>query len=248
MCQTIVILTGNHLCHNPRVVKEGTTLARAGYEVTVLGSWYDKDLKAQDLDMEKTLRFSFRPVLDTTVSVRQRMTARVSRKIALIGHQYLQFESPSQLGYAYGALSRAGARQPADLYIAHSESAMAVAADLQRDGRRVGIDAEDWFSEDLVLTARKHRPLRLLRRLERRLLTTGAHSSCPSRAMSEALASEFRCAPPAVIYNAFPWSDRRLMDGLSKDREHRSLPSVHWFSQTIGEGRGLEDLLAALLY
>jgi hypothetical protein len=36
------------------------------------------------------------------------------------------------------------------------------------------------------------------------------------------------------------------MDGLSKDRRDRRLPSIHWFSQTLGHGRGLEDLFAAL--
>jgi glycosyltransferase involved in cell wall biosynthesis len=64
--------------------------------------------------------------------------------------------------------------------------------------------------------------------------------------MSAALAGEFGCPQPTVVYNAFPWSDRESVDGLSKDRKDRSLPSIHWFSQTLGHGRGLEDLIAAL--
>ncbi len=64
--------------------------------------------------------------------------------------------------------------------------------------------------------------------------------------MSQALATRYDCRPPAVIYNAFPWSDRACIDGLVKDRKDRSIPSLHWFSQTIGIGRGLEDLFAAL--
>ena len=51
---------------------------------------------------------------------------------------------------------------------------------------------------------------------------------------------------PTVVYNAFPWSDRESIDGLFKDRRDRRLPSIHWFSQTLGHGRGLEDLIAAL--
>ena len=57
---------------------------------------------------------------------------------------------------------------------------------------------------------------------------------------------EFGCRQPTVVYNAFPWSDRDSIDGLSKDRGDRRLPSIHWFSQTLGPGRGLEDLVAAL--
>jgi len=123
---------------------------------------------------------------------------------------------------------------------------MAVAEDRLDHGCLVGIDLEDWFSEDLPTDARKHRPVRLLRNLERKLLTSGGYSACPSRAMSEALAREFGCPQPTIIYNAFPWSDRESMDGLFKDRQDRRLPSIHWFSQTLGLGRGLEDLIAAL--
>src|SRR4029077_21139565 len=110
----------------------------------------------------------------------------------------------------------------------------------------VGIDMEDWYSEDLTLEARKSRPVRLLRELERELLTSGAHATCTSRAMSEALAKEFGCQKPAVIYNAFRWSDRRFIDSSFKDRGNRRFPSIHWFSQTLGHGRGLEDLIATL--
>jgi len=241
----IVILTGNHLCNNPRVIKEGTTLANAGYTVTVIGAWFDADLKARDLEMQGSLPFSFKPAIDSTENVPLRLRLRLSAKIGSIAYRLLRFENRSQLGYAYGGL-RAASRQPASLYIAHSEPAMAVATDVVEDGCTVGIDMEDWFSEDLPLEARKYRPVRLLRNLERKLLTLGAYSACPSRAMSEALAKEFRCPQPTIIYNAFRWSDRESIDGLFKDRRDRRLPSIHWFSQTLGHGRGLEDLIAAL--
>jgi glycosyltransferase involved in cell wall biosynthesis len=49
------------------------------------------------------------------------------------------------------------------------------------------------------------------------------------------------------VYNAFPWADRGVLDGCRKDRgaTGRKL-SIHWYSQTLGPGRGLEDLFAAL--
>ena len=105
---------------------------------------------------------------------------------------------------------------------------------------------EDWFSEDLLPEARRKRPLHLLRSLEDTLLKRGAYAACPSHAMSAALAQEFGCAPPAVVYNAFSWSDRKVIDGAQKDRRNLRVPSIYWFSQTLGVGRGLEDLFAAL--
>ena len=64
--------------------------------------------------------------------------------------------------------------------------------------------------------------------------------------MSDALSNEFGCFPPAVVYNAFPWADRRALDGRKLDRQDLTVRSIHWFSQTLGPGRGLEDLLSAL--
>jgi glycosyltransferase involved in cell wall biosynthesis len=123
---------------------------------------------------------------------------------------------------------------------------MWVARELAREGRRVGLDMEDWFSEDLPAEARRERPLRLLRSLERTLLQESAHRTCTSYAMAKTLSNTYDCAPPEVIYNAFPRQGRKSIDGLSKDRADRSVPSLHWFSQSIGPGRGLEELFAAL--
>jgi hypothetical protein len=186
----VVILTGNHLCNNPRVIKEASTLANAGYGVTVIGAWLDPGLKARDLAMQKSLPFVFEPAIDVTESTLRRLRVRAAVKVATTAHRFARFESRSQLGYAYRGL-RSASRRPAELYIAHSEAAMAVAVDLLHKGQRVGVDVEDWFSEDLPPEARKIRPVRLLRKLERKLLTSGRYASCTSCAMSEALVSEF---------------------------------------------------------
>jgi glycosyltransferase involved in cell wall biosynthesis len=246
MNSRIVILTGNHLCHNPRAFKEAATLAKAGYDVVTLGSWYDPFLKERDQTLLDVAPFRFVPVVDTTESSVSRLSQRARSKIGALAHRIARINNRWQLGYAYPALRKAALRHGADLYIAHSEQAMATAADLLQAGRRVGVDMEDWFSEDLLPDARQGRPLRLLRSLESTLLTRGTYTACPSHAMSMALAEEFHSKPPAVIYNAFPWSERRTIDGALKDRGTRDVPSIHWFSQTLGPGRGLEDLMAAL--
>jgi glycosyltransferase involved in cell wall biosynthesis len=115
-----------------------------------------------------------------------------------------------------------------------------------RDGRRAGVDMEDWYSQDLLAGARAQRPLGLLRRLESELLVKGAYATCPSRAMSQALVAAYGGKSPTVIYNAFPAAERTAIDGVRKDRRNTAVPSIYWFSQTLGPGRGLEDLIAAL--
>lgn len=246
----IVLVSGNHLCHNPRVAKEAAALAGSGLEVTVLGAWTSPALKARDLDLLQGAAFSFLPVLDWTArslhARLRRLAMRAARRGASWLHRRWGLQDPAMFGSAERALARAGAGLRGDLYIAHSEAALLAARRLAASGRRVGVDMEDWFSEDLLPQARSSRPTALFREAERGLLVGGDFASCPSRAMSESLACEFSCAPPTVIYNAFAWAERRAIDGLRRDRNSGGGPSIHWFSQTLGEGRGLEDLLAAL--
>jgi glycosyltransferase involved in cell wall biosynthesis len=245
---SIAIFSGSHFCHNPRVIKEATTLSEAGYQVEVIGGWFEKDFKARDQDLLSRLKIRFTPILDLVENNgSKRFAVRLQRKLGELAHLRGGLENSWELGIFTSALRRAACGSNADLLIAHSEPAMAAVAEAgRRRGCRVGVDMEDWFSEDGTDEMRKRRPVRLLRSLEHYLLKAGAHRSCTSQAMSDALATEFRCEPPAVLYNAFAWSDRRTLDGQIKDRRNLRVPSVHWYSQTLGKARGLEDLFAAL--
>ena len=246
----VAILTAAPLSRNPRAFKEAETVARAGFEVIVYGACFDAGQRQTDEELADRHSFSFKSVLPggegginpRLLSIWRRIRTRIGADL----HRYLHIENAWQLGAAVVELAKQARKAKADYYLAHLEQGMWVGVQLRRSGSSVGIDMEDWYSEDLVPEARQSRPLRLLRDLEKELLTTGAHATCPSHAMSEALAKEFGCRQPTVVYNAFPWSDRESMDGLFKDRRDRRLPSIHWFSQTLGPGRGLEDLIAAL--
>jgi glycosyltransferase involved in cell wall biosynthesis len=242
----VAILNGNHLCHNPRVVKEADCLARAGCEVEVLGAALDPRLAERDRALAATQRFGYRTVFSMVPASRWPAIAlRARRRAAFEAKRVLGLELPGALGYGVDAMRRAALSTPADLYIAHSESMLWVARELRARGRRTGVDMEDWFSEDLLAEAQAVRPQRLLRDLESEALRHGAHRTCTSNAMADALASAYGCAPPLAVYNAFPWADRVAIDGRTVDRSSGDV-SIHWFSQSVGPGRGLEDLFAAL--
>jgi glycosyltransferase involved in cell wall biosynthesis len=246
----IVLLTGSSLCHNPRVFKAAGALARAGHDVQVLGAWLDPDLKARDLPLIADAPFRFVPVLDSTLpglhAAMAQLFRRALRKAVNARHAMTGLESPHQLGIAVKPMLAHAQKIAADLFIAHSESALHVAWTLMKRGKRAGVDMEDWFSEDLLPESRRRRPLRLLRFLEQELLVRGAFASCPSRVMSQALAKEYGGKPPIVLYNAFPWADRNAIDGRCKDRRNSGIASIYWYSQTIGPGRGIEDLVGAM--
>ena len=246
----IVLISGNSLCHNPRVMKAASALARNGYDVHVLGAWLEADLKARDQAILAQAQFRFEPVFDATLPGIWRTAAhtlrRARRKVANTVYAFAGWQCRDQLGYGIGRLLARARALAADLYIAHSEPALHVAWRLMQDGRRTGVDMEDWYSQDLLADARAQRPVGLLRRLESALLVKGVYATCPSGAMSEALAAAYGGKPPAIIYNAFSAAEWATIDDVRKDRHNAAVPSIYWFSQTLGPGRGLEDLIAAL--
>lgn len=225
-------------------------MARSGFDVEVLGGWVDGALKARDQQLIRNERFRFTAAFDLTergpAAIFAHPMRRVTNKVAHIAHSYLGLENRWQLGPAVTALGRLAAKREPDLLIAHSEAALFVAHRMLSRGRRVGIDMEDWYSEDLLPSARRHRPIGMLRKMEADLLRSAAHATCPSEAMSRGLSAAYECHPPLVVYNAFPLVTKLPASGGLLDRCDQSLPSIHWYSQTIGPGRGLEDLLLAL--
>ncbi len=257
----IVILSGNHLCHNPRVLKEADALAEGGHEVEILTTGVNPNYLRRDKRLAHGKKWKINALMSELAGA-QRFKTRAKRLLGSLAHRWLRLENKWQLGEMAQHLYKESKRKGADLYIAHSEPAMWAAEQLRKEGKRVGVDMEDWFSEDLLPQARRDRPIRLLKQLEKNLLCHGVHSSCTSEAMADALVKAYRCPRPTVIRNVFPQKDRETLDQKWKDRPgmakwipkndpktarpKEAAVSIHWFSQTIGPGRGLEILFQAL--
>jgi FkbM family methyltransferase len=86
------------------------TLANAGYGVTVIGGLFGGGLKARDLELQKSLPFSFQPGIDGTENTFRRFVLPARVKAGAIAHRFARLESRRQLGYAYARLrvSRTG--------------------------------------------------------------------------------------------------------------------------------------------
>lgn len=243
----ILILIAQHLHTAPRPQKEALALAKAGYEVTIAGAWHDDTFARRDAQLVRehgyqlTCYADFRPRYPT-----RRFSLRLQSKMARLAWRRWGWFSPSLLGYGVRRMHGFAHRFAADLTIVHSEGGLWVGEQLLREKRRVGVDFEDWFSNDLLPAARLYRPIDQLRHLERCLLQQCRYRLAPSEAMAQALASAFDTDAPTCVYNAFPFVERRALDGEQRDRRDRRRPSLHWFSQTIGPGRGLERLCDAL--
>lgn len=239
----ILILTSAHLCRNPRVVKEATTLGAAGYDVTVMSVSVQSRFEKMDQELMRGLPFK-RITIDyaaNTAPARvadflQRAGTWAARRIC----SELEIETAQTLGPA-SALLRFARQFPADLTIVHTEIPIWAAQHLIGDGRRVAVDVEDWYSEDLLYADRQSRPIKLLRHAEEFALRHAAYTSATAQSMADALTESYHCKPPIVIRNTFPLQSRSRVDTPATT----SAPSFIWFSQTIGPGRGLELFLAA---
>lgn len=225
-------------------------LAAAGHEVTVRGLWFDPLYAERDRDLTDGRRWQFRPIVDfrpdSFAGRRRSFGVRARSRIAREVQTRLGRFTPSLLGYGVGAMLKAASAEKADLTIVHSEAGLWVGGRLLDKGLRVGVDFEDWFSEDLLPESRGTRPVEHLKSFERRLMRECAYRLTTSRALAEALAEAYEAEEPTVIHNVFPLAERENMDGEVRDRRDLSVTSLHWFSQTIGPGRGLETLFQSL--
>ncbi|WP_040695227.1 glycosyltransferase family protein [Nodosilinea nodulosa] len=241
----ILILIGGHLCTAPRPQKEADTLAAAGHEVTVAGVWFDAKFAARDAALLADKPWRFDPVLDFRPGRGDRLGVRLQAAVARQLYRRLGLKTPALLGYGARRLLRFAQAQAADLTIVHSEAGLWVGQQLMQQGYAVGVDFEDWFSQDLLPTARQTRPTAWIAELEDALLRHCPYRLVPSQAMAEAIAAHYRVSSPTVVYNLFPQAKPELpqVDFCTSNPVR-----LHWFSQTIGPGRGLELLFEALAH
>lgn len=246
----ILILIGAHLCTAPRPQKEAETLAAAGHEVTVQGVWYDPLYAERDRVLTSDRRWQFRPIIDFRPGSLRRCVRGLGVRARHRGAREMQMRfgkfAPSVLAYGARSMLASALVEKADLTIVHSEAGLWVGAHLLDSGLRVGVDYEDWFSEDLLPEARRSRPVAQLKMFERRLLRECEYRVTTSNVLSAALSEAYDATKPSVVYNTFPFAERADVDGRTEDRRNLLIPSLHWFSQTIGPGRGLEQFFKSL--
>ena len=245
----VLILVNGHLCNLPRSQKEAGSLANAGHDVTVAGCWYDPMLVERDKLIFSKKKWKFIPIIDVQPSSKwQGLIIRGETRIAKELFKNFSVFSPELLGYGIKKMLKFAREFRADITIVHLEAGLWVGNKLLDEGFKVGVDFEDWYSEDLLPEARKFRPISKLKDLEKRLLKDCKYCLTTSQVMAEALSKNYKAPVPGVIYNAFPFQERESIDNKIIDRRNLKIPSLHWFSQTIGKGRGLDLLFQALSY
>jgi len=246
----LLILIGAHLATAPRPQKEAAAARDAGFRVSIRGTWWNDRLAEEDLELAAAAGADFAPVVDLRPGRPGRTMARLRQRLAREAFSRLGVVTPRVFGLGAPELLGEATRLRADLTMVHSEAGLWVGQRLLARGLRVGVDFEDWFSQDLPPEARLGRPVAAMQRLERELLARARPVLTTTHALAEAMALDAGCPRiPEVIPNCFPWSEApRPHEGQGpRDARAEGALSLYWFSQTIGPGRGLETLARALV-
>ena len=93
----IILLTGNPLCHNPRVLKEADALADCGIEVEVLGSETSPAYRQRDEKLAAGKRWKFIGLMSDPSAV-EKIISRAQRYLGNQAHRWLGWENRWQLG------------------------------------------------------------------------------------------------------------------------------------------------------
>ena len=243
----ILVSIVGHLAGAPRVQKEAAALVRGGYKVSIRGVWWSDQLAAEDLELAGTIGADFAPLVDLRPKSKTALKSRIQRRIAVELYQRLGWVTPRSFGNSGPEFVAEAKRLQPDLVIVHSEAGLWAGKKLLEWGLRVGVDFEDWLSEDLLPEARKGRPVAALKELEHYHLKHASYCTTTTVAMAEAMAKDAKVDRiPMAIPNCFPWAERSIALHQPGDPRGEEI-SFYWYSQTVGQGRGLEELGQVLM-
>lgn len=231
---------------NPRLVKEADALVEAGHDVHVLCShmvaWADES----DKKLLSTRRWTCSYIGGRSGSFLYgwtRLRHGIVRKISndwsaetWLGDRALTRVTPELLA--------AAKRHKADLYVAHYTGGLAAAVRAAKKNRAcVAFDAEDFESGCYEIRSGLQKIDRLIEDVERKSLPECSYVSAASPGIAAAYQAKYSIPMPISILNVFSLAER-------PQELRMAAPSgpmrLYWFSQTIGLGRGLEDVIAGM--
>ena len=240
----ICLVTNGHLSSNPRIVKEADALAGSGAHTQVVGLQTLPGLQRFDLDLARDKRWRYRAIDVSRGAGPWTYRARAAREYALRLLPPSLWKAPGVIEGAFSrftsALGVALENEPAEMYIAHNLAALpAAAAAARRFGARLGFDAEDYHAGELPDAPANQIARQRVLAIEDRYLPMCQHLTAASPGIAELYARRY-ARPVATILNVFSLAER---PPVATAPSSGTSPVLYWFSQTIGPGRGLEQML-----
>lgn len=240
----IVLLTPGQPVTNPRLLKEAVALEAAGYQVTVIyaycvswGDKYDHQTFAAHPNI-RWLRAAGHPLLEKSTYLLSRIIHRFYKVASMVmpGVSVFRFSVNRPASYIHKqALSI-----KADVYRAHSLCTIPIAvAAAEKYHAKSSVDFEDHYSGQWL---RSSTEFRIARKLESVFLPSIHFSTSASRLIHEEYVSKYPSLKDISINNTF---SKKYAAAVISDSYETPL-KLFWFSQTVGKGRGLQDVIQAM--
>jgi glycosyltransferase involved in cell wall biosynthesis len=246
MTARVCVVTAGHLSTCPRMLKAADALAGAGYDVRVVSTnhtpwaavadrrvlatrtWgssvvdYDRET-ARAAQLATGVRLHAARALSATVGA-----SRVPLRVAIRAYSRVHDE-----------LVRAIAAEPADFVYGGTTGAMAAVAESAAQLRvPYGVDFEDLYSAEHAPAAEVTNVLAA--RIERQVISGAAFATAGSPMIADAYERAYGVRP-IPVHNTFSIAEPPSVS----EAEQRPL-RLYWFSQTLGAGRGLEDVIRGI--
>jgi glycosyltransferase involved in cell wall biosynthesis len=241
----VCVVTAGHLSTCPRMLKAADALHAAGYQVRVVSTRHVSWAWQTDLCVRKRRPWAWQVVDYDRTSARAR---QLSSGVRFRGAQAAALAAgPARVplavgirGYsrAHDELVSAIASEPADFVYGGTTGALAaVASGAHRLGVRFGLDLEDFHSAEQTDegSALAHA---LAERIESDVLPKATFLTASSPMIADAYSAKYKVRP-GPIHNTFSID-------FANAPTRRGPLRLYWFSQTLGPGRGLEDVIAAV--
>ena len=239
------LITPHHVSFQPRTLREADELHELGHEVRVVCRHSDPEMRASDLRSADSHGWRLQSV-DLCRHGKQHRSwllegvkGKVTGQLFSAGVKTISLAAASYIR-GFSRLVELASAEPTDWYIAHTQSALPIAGQAARRwGSKLGFDCEDLLSENGT------DPSNIVRLIEEKYLPKCSYVTVASKSIGKRLVIDYEIPEPTVLYNAFP---RSLAEGLAApaDRLQAKTVRLHWFGQTIGPGRGIEEAMEAL--
>jgi hypothetical protein len=244
----ICLIAPGPVASTPRLVKEADALSEAGYRVHVV---YARTFPAAGR-LEQTL-LEAAPWGHTRVEGLRGGGVAVRRALRRLARLLMARGWVSSLALAARAsgshslfLGAVAARVPAALYIGHCLPALPAAAlAARRRGAALGFDLEDFHDAETEDALRDPVERSLRRLLQSRLLPACVHLTASSPLISRRYEQDYGVRPLTLL-NVFPRSQGPASPVDPGPISEGRPATLYWFSQTVGPGRGLEAVIAAM--
>lgn len=241
----VCVVTAGHLSTCPRMLKAADALYEAGYQVRVVSTRHVTWAWAADECVKKQRPWAWQVVDYDRSSARHRQVAtgirfRGAQAAAVaVGPRHLPLAVGIR-GYSrvHDELVSAIASEAADFVYGGTTGALAaVAAAAHRLGVGFGLDLEDFHSAEQAGdgSALAHA---LAERIESDALPKAAFLTAGSPMIADAYTAKYGLHP-TPIHNTFSMNFAAASNGQRPLR-------MYWFSQTLGPGRGLDDVISAV--